>query len=475
MLDTILAATEVAPDLQHSLYELYTRNGDDHGLAGMCAIPNLLPELDTKLAKCNQVTVRRAWVLRPGRDLETVKAMLVREKRVAMLVELAGFELPDELYRQILAANTSPKVAMALALNTKVPDAIRTEAIAAASGHAKLSAEQLRQIVELTVSLGIEAVLLEHAVNLKLLERAVITDDATPAGVANLTTRLTAHADEIGAEVRVSRWVPYQTRDRLDLWLHVAGLAIAADWCNDTLLKAVTELSGTLEAVCAASVGTSRFESFKRQLEAREQSQDGTIEGWLRSAAVLRSEDEVQALVAAMSAVPDTRRIPIIRELMANPRLGVPSQVLAFRAVSSATARRQLFKGIAAPRLTTQAQAALVLGGYLDPRSEAVAGLVVEHLDEVPYGAASVVVTLLQSGHLTDEMLLALPCETVHRITAGATTTVVSVAIRRRIGDVLAAQLAGQPATVLEQFRQLAPSFSASIAALIATCKAVEA
>lgn len=116
-------------DIQHRIASHALRDGDTDLLLGLLGRSELDADVDRRIGESTELPVLITWMLRPGRDPETVAGRVAREKRVTVLAVLADTPgLPRSVYEN-LADHHSEKVLKALVTGTACDTEIRRRAV----------------------------------------------------------------------------------------------------------------------------------------------------------------------------------------------------------------------------------------------------------------------------------------------------------------------------------------------------------
>lgn len=129
MLDCLLDLEEPMPyERQTLLFTMLNGNRDWDNLARMCLLPNLAPELDTKLSKVGSAKVKASWMSRPGRSSEEIAKAVRGERRISVLESLAASTDVETILTTMLYAASGLRIAIAVLNNEQAPDNVKRDA-----------------------------------------------------------------------------------------------------------------------------------------------------------------------------------------------------------------------------------------------------------------------------------------------------------------------------------------------------------
>lgn len=124
----LLASGKTDSTTQAAIFRYASECGDHGLLAELAGHPGLVAEIDEALAKIPAVTVRAAWLSRPGRGSSEISESLRSEKRSTVLMALAGITGLPAAIREHLAEIAYERrlrsLAAALLLPTLDSDAV---------------------------------------------------------------------------------------------------------------------------------------------------------------------------------------------------------------------------------------------------------------------------------------------------------------------------------------------------------------
>jgi len=470
MLATLLAAGELPLQVQRRLFDALDATKDFPGLAQLCHLADLDPEIDDKLAKVPNAKVRSAWLTRPGRKVEEVTAMVAKERRVTVLAELAALDVSVPGFFDPLAANDHHRVQFALVMNPAAPLEVRNRAgrtLCARSS--ELSWEKQHRLVELwSTHPELCSGPLEVAGEGRMMRVLMLAPSASPKAVANVVRYIRHLASDVVsvAAANPSRWA---VESRVALLCEIAQLALTAAWCDEPSRQMVVD---TVASVVASPAHAAVGRSHQVELDAIVNhlvDDDSDLMGELVAAAACAADEDLPKLFAQLHSLPDSRAHRVLLEVLRNDSLSVASQLETI-AHMPWRQRREL----ASVGFGDKVECALVLAGVAANRRPEVLELVLANLPTMDPSSASKVVTHLVCENVLDaDQLLALPCQLLHSTLVPRIGHVPAAdAVARRVGQRLAAELAEEPEVVWTQFRTLAPGFAGSTAQLLEVCRA---
>lgn len=481
MLDTIIDAGEISPSSQTTLVKLLKAQKDFDSLTKMCDLSNLDPKVDAELANIPNPKVRGAWLKRDGRTVDEVMAMIRSEKRATVLAEIAGLELPDGTHARLLAASDSALVSLALLESQHAPAEVRAEAARRAAAR-DLNHPQMRRLrTELERDPSLGAPILE-AVDLRssLFETALShAPTMTAAAWQRVVDRIELHlAEGAGLLAHPRRYGP--TADGAGgKALVMCDRILSAPWADAAMHDYVTTV---VERAKPLLVGADKFrlpqlQNIVSQVEAKLQGRVGRpvadpCAELLTRIQTIEDDETAASVLAEVLGYPTERRTPLLLALAARPGLSVLQQTTVLRHLPHSV-RGTLIRGdVEYPPATQAAMALLGIGGTQD---EAIITLALANVSAADVNVMAVVHHLVTHCSLSDQQFAQLPADEIFRMVTRYSSPVPGTAdheVRVRLGRFLAQALEGAPETVWQQVHDLAPSFPATLEALVGTCKA---
>lgn len=123
------AGDPVSEQMQTRIFDHCLARKDWETMTALAKYYGLHPNVDARIREQDQIDVLHAWVTRPGRTSEELVARILNDKRVNVLLPLAGIRDLDATVYQTIAKVKSPTLGEALAGNPSVPDEIRVSKI----------------------------------------------------------------------------------------------------------------------------------------------------------------------------------------------------------------------------------------------------------------------------------------------------------------------------------------------------------
>lgn len=474
MFETMLAAERLPRETQLTLLEVMEGLKDETGLVRLAHLDGLDDEVDARLAKLPAMRVRTAWITRPGRKVDEVRAMVRSERRITVLVAIAELDVDSpELFAE-LAGSPHLKVQRALVCNAAAPAEVRATATArvAADYRSLTYAQQaaVRQawsqvpeicgpLLELT---DVEAT---NGWGGELIRYGLAAPAATAAGRANVLKYLSIR---LARAVAADKGGYYGAGAEARHVLETVQCVAVRPWCDKKMLGALGRAVDKVAGLQARNVDQQQLAETRLVLA---KCGDGGTDPMADQAARAADVDDAGALalLEELKSLPSRRCGSVHRALLANDGLSVP-------VLRTVVARMDwtVLQGLPTAGLPVRALAALCASGSVrDPGPEVVDELLAV-LGDLSDQDRETAVLHCVSPRLDDRQLMALPVRhlsrSLMRVDRDARDD-----IERRVGTLVADSLEGMPVTVFQQFAQLGRDFAGSTTQLLAVCKAAQA
>ena len=474
MFETMLAAERLPRETQLTLLEVMEGRKDETGLARLAHLDGLDDEVDARLAKLPAMRVRTAWITRPGRKADEVRAMVRSERRVTVLVAIAelGVDSP-ELFAE-LAECPHLKVHRALVCNAAAPAEVRATATArVAADYRSLTYAQQSAVRQVWSQVPeICGPLLEVADLVatdgwggELIRYGLAAPAATAAGRANVARYV---AWRLARAVKADEGGHYGAASEVRHLLETVQSVAVRPWCDKRTLGALGRTVDVVAGLQARSVDQQQLAETRLVLA---KCGDGGADPLADQAARAADVDDAGALalLEEMKSLPSRRCGTVHRALLTNDGLSVP-------VLRTVVARMDwtVLQGMSTAGLPVRAVAALCANGSVRNPRPAVVDELLAVLGDLPEADVERAVRHCVSPRLEDRQLMALPVRHV-RVSLAYVDHQDRADIERRIGTLVAESLEGMPVTVFEQFAHLGRDFAGSTTQLLAVCKAAQA
>ena len=126
LFNLLLEDPNMGYDSQKRLYEYGFESKDYDLLTKLALHSNLDNSIDLLLSKIDAVSVRAAWVAKPGRSTEEILAMVSKEKRINVLTNLlSNPDIPEDIFKKVLQGTVSKKFAYTVFDNEALSSSLR--------------------------------------------------------------------------------------------------------------------------------------------------------------------------------------------------------------------------------------------------------------------------------------------------------------------------------------------------------------
>jgi len=126
LFNLILEDPNMGYDSQKRLYEYGFERKDYDLLTKLALHSNLDDSIDLLLSKIDAVSVRAAWVAKPGRSTDEILAMISKEKRINVLTNLlSNPDIPEDIFKKVLQGTVSKKFAYTVFDNESLSSELR--------------------------------------------------------------------------------------------------------------------------------------------------------------------------------------------------------------------------------------------------------------------------------------------------------------------------------------------------------------
>jgi hypothetical protein len=328
VLDCLMEADSVPSEQQHLLFTMFNQCRDWDQLARLCAIKDIDPDVDAKLAKVSSAKVKAAWMSRPGRTTEQMAAAVRGERRISVLEAMAASTAEPDLLLTMLNAGRSLRVAIA-ALNNENA----SEAAQAAAG--KVIGEQLRDGSSRNQRRDALNAVSSHPAALAAVGSATSDPEllAMASELETMTPRLAAHIVEAGITAPLaalrdhigsgaigqadwnysyriqSRWTPIMT---------VISAVASSVWLDDATADAILAALHATEEVIGQNKKTDYVTQAITAIEARAASVG------LLAAARSGTQAEVEAAMARSANMPYANSLSQMLHIEVSARTDLP-------------------------------------------------------------------------------------------------------------------------------------------------------